>query len=39
LSYTSDELRLIFHKADLDENGVIDIDEFITLFETFTEEE
>jgi Ca2+-binding EF-hand superfamily protein len=30
--YTSDESRCIFHNADLDENGVIDIDEFFDSF-------
>ena len=31
--YTSDESRVIFHEADKDENGVIDIDEFLMAFE------
>lgn len=31
-NYTSDESRCIFHNADLDENGVIDIDEFFESF-------
>ena len=31
-NYTSDESRCIFHNADLDENGVIDIDEFFDSF-------
>ena len=31
-SYSVDESRSIFHKSDEDENGVIDIDEFFTLF-------
>ena len=36
--YTSDEIRCIFHNADMDENGVIDIDEFFLAFETQSEE-
>ncbi len=31
VTYTNDEYRAIFHKADSDENGVIDIDEFLSL--------
>lgn len=36
--YNSDESRLIFHKGDSNEDGVIDIDEFIETFETMEEE-
>ena len=36
--YTSDESRTIFHNADSDENGVIDIDEFFNTFELIEEE-
>jgi len=36
--FTSDESRLIFHKGDSNEDGVIDIDEFIDTFEGFEEE-
>ncbi|MDG1551445.1 MAG: amino acid permease [Candidatus Poseidoniaceae archaeon] len=35
--YNSDESRLIFHKGDSNEDGVIDIDEFIETFETMEE--
>ena len=39
IDYSNDEFRDIFHKSDGDENGVIDIDEFITTFENeFLEE-
>ena len=38
LSYTSDESRTIFHAADADSNGVIDIDEFFEFIETTSEE-
>jgi len=34
VSYTNDEFRTVFHKADTDENGVLDIDEFMILIET-----
>ena len=37
-TYTSDESRTIFHNADADENGVIDIDEFFNMFETIEDE-
>jgi APA family basic amino acid/polyamine antiporter len=37
-SYSSDESRCIFHSADADENGVIDIDEFFEAFETLADE-
>jgi len=30
--------RTIFHNADADENGVIDIDEFFNMFETIEDE-
>lgn len=36
--YSSDESRMIFHNADTDENGVIDIDEFFASFEVVEEE-
>ena len=36
--FTSDESRSIFHKGDSNEDGVIDIDEFIDTFEGFEEE-
>lgn len=36
--YTSTESRMIFHNADSDENGVIDIDEFFATFEVIEEE-
>ena len=36
--YNSDDTRLIFHKADHDEDGVIDIDEFLNSFEKGDEE-
>lgn len=38
LSYTSDESRAIFHAADADSNGVIDIDEFFEFIESTSEE-
>jgi amino acid transporter len=38
VSYTNDEFRTVFHKADTDENGVLDIDEFIILIETIDDE-
>ena len=31
--FKSDESRLIFHKSDLNGDGFVDIDEFITTFE------
>ena len=37
-NYSHDESRIIFHNADLDENGVIDIDEFFQSFEGQNEE-
>ena len=37
-TFTSDESRTIFHNADSDENGVIDIDEFFNTFELIEEE-
>ena len=37
-NFNSDESRLIFHKGDTNEDGVIDIDEFIDTFEEFEEE-
>ena len=37
-NYTSDESRTIFHNADADENGFIDIDEFFNMFEVVEEE-
>ena len=37
ITYTNDEFRTIFHNADDDENGVIDIDEFLALVETMDE--
>jgi APA family basic amino acid/polyamine antiporter len=36
--YNFDETRLIFHKADLNGDGVIDIDEFLESFEKSDEE-
>ena len=36
--FTSDESRSIFHKGDSNEDGVIDIDEFINAFEGLEEE-
>ena len=39
INYSNDEYRDIFHKSDEDENGVIDIDEFITTFENYILEE
>jgi Ca2+-binding EF-hand superfamily protein len=36
--YDSDETRLIFHKADLNEDGIIDIDEFLSSFENAEQE-
>ncbi|MCH1422424.1 MAG: amino acid permease [Candidatus Poseidoniaceae archaeon] len=36
--YSTDEFRHIFHTADADENGVIDIDEFFLAFELDGEE-
>ena len=38
ISYTSDESRVIFHAADADGNGVIDIDEFFQFIEATSEE-
>jgi Ca2+-binding EF-hand superfamily protein len=38
-NYSNDEYRDIFHKSDADENGVIDIDEFLTAFENELPEE
>jgi len=37
--YSVDESRCIFHNADMDENGVIDIDEFFLAFAPGSEEE
>jgi hypothetical protein len=37
-TYTSDESRTIFHNADADENGFIDIDEFFNMFEVIEDE-
>ena len=37
--YSVDESRCIFHNADMDENGVIDIDEFFLAFESDESEE
>ena len=36
--YNSDETRLIFHKADANEDGVVEIDEFLESFEKSDEE-
>ena len=36
--YDSDETRLIFHMADANEDGVIDIDEFLSSFENAEQE-
>ncbi|MDP6870350.1 MAG: EF-hand domain-containing protein, partial [Candidatus Poseidoniaceae archaeon] len=32
-SYDNEECRAIFHEIDSDENGIIDINEFISQFE------
>ncbi len=32
-NYSSEEIRIIFHEADSDANGYIDIDEFLNYFE------
>ena len=37
VAFTNDEFREIFHSADEDENGVIDIDEFLITVETIDE--
>ncbi|MDG1538448.1 MAG: EF-hand domain-containing protein [Candidatus Poseidonia sp.] len=34
VEYSNDEFRSIFHDVDDDENGVIDIDEFLRLVES-----
>ena len=36
--YSKDDTRAIFHKADENSDGVIDIDEFFQMFETIEEE-
>jgi Ca2+-binding EF-hand superfamily protein len=36
--YSSDESRVIFHAADTDGNGVIDIDEFFDSVEITSDE-
>ena len=37
--FSNDEYRVLFHKADTDNNGVIDIDEFLSSVEQIDEEE
>lgn len=37
-SFTKDETRIIFHKADENEDGVIDIDEFFKSYESLEDE-
>ena len=37
-NYSSDEARVIFHSADADGNGVIDIDEFFDSVEITSDE-
>ena len=37
-SFNSDDSRHIFHQADTNEDGVIDIDEFLNTFESLEEE-
>ena len=39
LDFSNDEYRVLFHKADTDNNGVIDIDEFLSSVEQIDEEE
>ena len=39
LDFSNDEYRVLFHKADTDNNGVIDIDEFLSSVEHIDEEE
>jgi hypothetical protein len=38
-NFNNDESRLIFHKADINNDGFVDIDEFITTFENYILEE
>ena len=38
LDFSNDEYRVLFHKADTDNNGVIDIDEFLSSVEEIEEE-
>jgi len=37
-TYSSDESRTIFHEADMNEDGVIDIDEFFAMVEDIADE-
>ena len=37
VEFTNDEFREVFHKSDADENGVIDIDEFMQTIEGIIE--
>jgi len=37
-TYSKDDSRAIFHNADTDEDGVIDIDEFFAMFEQLDDE-
>ena len=37
-AYSKDDSRAIFHNADTDEDGVIDIDEFFAMFEQLEDE-
>ena len=37
--FSNDEYRVLFHKADTDNNGVIDIDEFLSSVEQIDDEE
>ena len=39
LDFSNDEYRVLFHKADTDNNGVLDIDEFLSGVEQIDEEE
>ncbi len=39
LDFSNDEYRVLFHKADTDNNGVIDIDEFLSSVEQIDDEE
>ena len=39
LDFSNDEYRVLFHKADTDNNGVIDIDEFLDSVELIDDEE
>ena len=39
LDFSNDEYRVLFHKADTDNNGVIDIDEFLSSVEHIDDEE